>query len=145
MAAYGIDLSPDDNGTFLVTASAFTEVTSFGETPAEAVRRGAMAIEEAIGARVKAGLDIPPPDGGARRAHTAHTPLLTDLKVDLYRAAREAKISRAELARRLGWNRTSVDRLFDIDHVSRVDQIEAAMNALGFRIDARPVRVGAMA
>jgi antitoxin HicB len=33
--------------------------------------------------------------------------------------------------RRLSWNRESVDRLFRLDHASRLDQIEAAFKALG--------------
>ena len=44
---------------------------------------------------------------------------------------------RAELGRRLGWNRNSVDRLFAINHASRLDQIEVALERLGYRIDAR--------
>jgi antitoxin HicB len=64
-------------------------------------------------------------------------PLLVGLQVDLYRALRESGLTRAELARRLGWNRNSVDRLFDVNHASRLEQIEAALGALGYRIDAR--------
>jgi hypothetical protein len=30
-----------------------------------------------------------------------------------------------------------VDRLFDVNHASRLEQIEAALGALGYRIDAR--------
>jgi antitoxin HicB len=67
------------------------------------------------------------------------TSLLTDLKIDLYRALRSSGLTRAELARRLDWSRTSVDRLFDTNHASRLEQIEAAMEILGFRIDARLV------
>ncbi|PSJ19663.1 HicB family protein, partial [Halomonas sp. ND22Bw] len=33
--------------------------------------------------------------------------------------------------RRLNWKRESVDRLFRLDHRSRLDQIEAAFNAIG--------------
>jgi antitoxin HicB len=61
--------------------------------------------------------------------------LMTALKVALYHALRESKITRAELTRRLRWNRESVDRLFRLDHASRLDQIEAAFAALGRRID----------
>ena len=75
----------------------------------------------------------PPPDG---RGRTVILPLMTALKVSLYRALRDAGISRAELMRRLGWNRESVDRLFRLDHASRLDQLEAAFKALGRRIDA---------
>jgi antitoxin HicB len=39
------------------------------------------------------------------------------------------------LARRLHWNRESVDRLFRLDHNSRLDQLEAAFKALGRNID----------
>jgi antitoxin HicB len=50
-------------------------------------------------------------------------------------------VTRAKLVRRLGWNRNSVDRLFDVNHASRLEQIEAAMLTIGFRVDARLVRV----
>ena len=58
-------------------------------------------------------------------------PALTVLKVELYRQLREAGMTRAELARRLGWKRESVDRLFRLDHASRLEQLEAAFGALG--------------
>jgi antitoxin HicB len=60
---------------------------------------------------------------------------MTALKVSLYWALGEAGITRAELMRRLSWKRESVDRLFRLDHASRLDQIEAAFRALGRRID----------
>ncbi|HEX5865323.1 MAG TPA: hypothetical protein VF014_13885 [Casimicrobiaceae bacterium] len=49
----------------------------------------------------------------------------------MYRALRSAGLTRADLQRRLGWNRESVDRLFRLDHNSRLQQIEAAFRALG--------------
>jgi hypothetical protein len=39
------------------------------------------------------------------------------------------QIKKAELARRLGWHMPRVDRLFDLRHASRIDQIEAAARA----------------
>jgi len=41
---------------------------------------------------------------------------------------------KAELARRLGIPKTTVDRLFDLDNHSRLNRIEAAFAALGKRI-----------
>ena len=141
MAAYRIDLIPDDNDTLMVTAPAFPEVVSFGEDEAAACHWGGLAIQEAIAGRIHDGLDIPPAEGNGVGARVVHTPLLTDLKVDLYRAIRAAGVTRAELARRLGWNLNSVDRLFDTNHASRLDQIEAAMKALGYRIQAEIVEM----
>lgn len=53
------------------------------------------------------------------------------LKVLLRWALDEAGSNRAELARRLGVDRPTVDRLFDPHHGTRVDQYEAAFRALG--------------
>ena len=41
------------------------------------------------------------------------------------------------LARRLGWHMPQIDRLFDLRHASRLDQIEAAARALGRQLDVR--------
>jgi antitoxin HicB len=55
-------------------------------------------------------------------------------KAELYRAMRKAGIDRTELARRIGISRQQAQRLFAIRHASRLDQIEAAMRALGRRL-----------
>ncbi len=46
----------------------------------------------------------------------------------------QAGVTKAELARRLGWHGPQVDRLLDLNHASRLDQIEAALAALGKRL-----------
>jgi len=129
MLGYRIKLEPDDNDTFLVTCPSFPEVTTFGESEGDAMRHAVGAIEEAIAARMADRQDVP--EGNRRGPHLVRLPTLTALKVELYRQLREAGITRAELARRLGWKRESVDRLFRLDHASRLEQIEAAFAALG--------------
>lgn len=128
MLAYRIKLTPDDNGTLLVTCPALPEVTTFGEDRASAMRHAVDAIEEALAARIALGDAIPDGNG---RGPLVRLPALTTLKVELYRQLQRARITRAELARRLHWNRESVDRLFRLDHASRLDQIERAFRALG--------------
>jgi antitoxin HicB len=129
MLGYRIKLEPDDNGTLLVTCPALPEVTTFGENEADAIHHAVGAIEEAIAARMAAGEDVP--EGHQRGPRLVRLPALTVLKVELYRQLREAGMTRAELTRRLGWKRESVDRLFRLDHASRLEQIEAAFAALG--------------
>jgi antitoxin HicB len=133
-ARYLIKLEPDDNDTLLVTCPALPEVTTFGEDEADALRHARNAIEEALANRIADGLDIPAPAKRSRGRAVA-LPLMTALKVSLYRSLREAGLTRAELMRRLGWNRESVDRLFRLDHASRLDQLEAAFKALGRSVD----------
>lgn len=133
MFGYQIELIGDDNGTVLVTCPQLPIVATFGETVEEARMHAVDAIETALASMIDDGEDIPAPDrkGGERIA----LPLLTALKINLYWAFRSSRITRAELARRLGWNRESVDRLFRLDHRSRLEQIEAAMAVLDRSID----------
>jgi antitoxin HicB len=133
---YELQLARDDNRTFLVTSPQFPEVTTYGENKNEACRRGLDAIIEAIAARIAAGESIPPPlTKPPSRVAGVELPALIYLKVALYMVARETGVSRAELARRLGVHREQVDRLFRLNHRSRLDQIEAAAKELGVRVE----------
>jgi antitoxin HicB len=132
--AYDIKLEPDDNDTLLVTCPALPEVTTFGDDEADAREHARDAIEEALAARIAHGLDIPVPRHPSRKA--IRLPSLVTLKVALYLEARRAGINRAELARRLGWrHRESVDRLFRLDHASKLDQLEAAFGAIDRKLE----------
>jgi antitoxin HicB len=138
MIRYKITLEPDDNDTFLVTCPDLPGVVTFGESRADAIRHAVDAIETWIASLIADGLPVPRPKAAARAKLNeafASLPALTTLKTELYWALQDASITRAELARRLKWNRESVDRLFRIDHASRLDRIEAAFHALGRKVD----------
>ena len=47
---------------------------------------------------------------------------------------RAAGVKKTGLARRLSWHRPQVDRLLDLRHASRMDQLEAALAALGKKL-----------
>jgi antitoxin HicB len=132
---YRVETVKDDNGTLLITCPAFPEVTTFAEDREHIPIRARAAIEEAIAARIAAGEKIPPPQH--QRDVEAEISLLSALKLELYLTARRLAVSRAELARRLHWHREQVDRLFRLNHASKLDQIEAAFKALDRRIDIR--------
>ena len=136
MLDYRIELTPDDNGTFLVTCPQLPIVTTFGETEADAMRHAVDAIEAALASMIDDGEDIPLPVRSGPGV-PVRLPLMTLLKLQLYWALRDAGITRAELARRLSWNRESVDRLFRLDHRSRLEQIEAALSVLGRKVDIK--------
>lgn len=132
MIGYHIELTPDDNGTFLVTCPDLPEVTTFGDDGPSCLANAKAAIGEAIAARLDGFGDIPEPTPGDRMI-----PLDTQLsvKVLLKWAMDSQGVSRAELVRRLGWHRPQVDRLFDPNHATRLDQYDAAFGALGRIVD----------
>lgn len=135
MTGWRLKFEPDDNGAVLVTSPDIPELTTFGSDRADAERQARFALEEAIAARIAAGQDIPPgglPDAGEM---SMTPPLQAHLKTLLYMKLRELDLSRADLQRLLGWGREQVDRLFRLDHASRIDQLEQAFHALGQQVE----------
>jgi hypothetical protein len=66
---------------------------------------------------------------------------LTAAKLEVYRAMRQAGLEAAELAQRLGWPPKKIT-IFDGYHAVRLEQLEAALSALGRRliVTSEPVR-----
>lgn len=133
MAHYPLTLTKD-GGDFLVTSPMLPEVTSFGETRDEAIENGTNAVLEAIAARIAVGESVPV--GRAMMVPgqaVARVSFNVEAKVHLHNTMLHEQVSTAELSRRMGVaSRTTVDRLLDLDHVSKTDQITAAFNALGY-------------
>jgi len=62
-------------------------------------------------------------------------PALTAAKAALWNTMYEQGIGKAEMARRLGVNRPQVDRLVDLLHRSKLEQVEHALAILGQRLE----------
>jgi antitoxin HicB len=133
MLRYIVKLSRDTNGTILVDVPAIPEAHTFGEDREEALARAVDAIETALGMYIEDRREIPISDAKAR-APFVELPALTEAKLALYSAIRTQRIGKAELARRLNCHLPQVDRLLDLNHASRLDQLEAAFRALGKRL-----------
>ena len=126
MLTYPIRLE-EDVGTVMATSPDFPELTTFGDDRDDALMRAVDALEEAIVARIHAGQDIPSASKGDVRVGM---PTLTAVKVILYKGMRDDGVGKAELARRLGWHLPQVDRVLDIQHRSRMDQMDAALGVI---------------
>jgi len=135
MLSYPIKIEKDGD-TFLVLSPDFPEITTFGENRDDAMMYAVSAFEEAIASRISDREDIPlPPYPPLPRGKALITlPTLTALKTLLYQAMRRESVTKAELARRLSCHGPQVDRLLDLNHSSRMDQIDAAFNAVGQRV-----------
>ncbi len=140
MLRYPIKLKRDSNGTFLVTAPDFEEVTTFGESEEDALVRAADAIATAMKARIGDRQEIPLPSKPARGQPVVTLPAIVWAKLEVYRSMLEAGVRKADLARRLKVHMPQVDRLLDLDHDSKLDQIEKAATALGreLHLELRP-------
>ena len=132
MISYPIKLTPDDNDTLFVTSPDFPELKSYGDDEDDALRHAVDALEEAIAYRIAHREEVPRPSRGKIRANL---PTQTAMKVLLYQAMMEQGLRKADLARRLAWHGPQVDRLFDLHHASRIDQMDAAFAAIGRRLE----------
>jgi antitoxin HicB len=127
---YSVRLSKDTNQTILVDVPDIPEAHTFGEDRKEALLRAPDAIESALMCYIDLRREIPVPRA-TRKGPFVTLPALTEAKLGLYTAMRAARIGKAELARRLNCHLPQVDRLLDLRHASRLDQLEAAFRALG--------------
>ena len=136
MFDYPVVLEEQPEGGFVVTFPDVPEAITQGEDSDEALLYAIDALESALSFYVDARKPLPTPSAPAGRP-TVRPSALECAKLGVYQAMTEQGIRKSELARRLGWHLPQVDRLFDLRHTSRMDQIEAAAHALGRQVEVR--------
>jgi antitoxin HicB len=130
MLRYPAKLQRDTNGTVLVSFPDVPEAHTFGDDREEALTRAVDALETAFMGYMEDRQAIPRPST-FRRGPYVVLPALTEAKLALYSAMRAGRITKTELSRRLNCHLPQVDRLLDLGHSSRLDQLEAAFRTLG--------------
>ena len=111
---------------------------TYGDDRDEALTRAVDAAATVFEALMKDRQPIPAPSTRRRGPHVDMPPLMV-AKIELYNAMREQKVNKAELGRRLNWHLPQVDRVLDVNHASRVDQLEQALGAVGKRLELHVV------
>lgn len=123
---------PAEEGGFVITFPDFSWGVTQGDTEAEGREMALDAILTMIQEHIRKGEPLPRPSRPrGRKYRVIRLPVLQGIKAELYRQFLASGIRKTELARRLGIPKTVVDRLFDLNHHSRLDQIEAAFRVLG--------------
>ena len=137
MFDYPVILEAQPEGGFVVTFPDVPEAITQGEDEDEALLYAVDALETALSFYVNDRKPLPVPSKPKRGQRAVRPSALECAKLGVYQAMTEQGIKKAELARRLGWHLPQVDRLFDLNHASRFDQIEAAARALGRHVEVR--------
>lgn len=136
MVIYPARFDPDRKaGGFVVTFPDFRYGVTQGETLEEATEMAQDLLEGLISDLIDSGDDLPKPSKRrGRHYRLVSLPALQSAKVELYKAFRASGIRKADLARRIGIPKSNLDRLFELNHQSRFDLIEAAFSALNKHI-----------
>lgn len=131
--AYPADLKPDD-GALSVVFPDVPEARTFADTRAEALFHAVDALETALSFYVENRKPLPKPSKPKRAQVMVEVSPLAQAKLALYDAMRARKMGKAELARRLDCHLMQIDRLLDLCHASKLEQVVKALAALGKRI-----------
>ncbi len=116
---------------------------TYADDEDEALARAVDALTTMIGAYMRQRQPIPAPSAPGRGARTVPLPPLLVAKVELYNTMLAQRVNKAELGRRLRWHLPQIDRVLDVRHASRLDQLEQALAAVGKRLELHVVEEAA--
>lgn len=133
MLIYPVHFELDTNDTVLVTFPDVPEAVTFGDDENDARSRAIDALIAMFSSYMDDRQIIPMPSPLKDRQGVV-LPIGVASKVLLWNAMLEAGMRKADLARKLNLSPTVIDRLLNLRHASRIEQIETAMASLGKRL-----------
>lgn len=131
MFDYPVILTAEENGTIMVGFPDIPEALTFGDDEGEALLNAVDALETGLSFYVDSRRPLPKPRAPQPGQKIVSPGPLSCAKLGVYQAMMEQGMRKSELARRLGWHMPQTDRLFDLRHASKLEQIIAAAHVLG--------------
>jgi antitoxin HicB len=120
-----------------VTFPDVPEAITHGADREEALLRAVEALETALEMYADAKEALPEASKPGRGQAVVSPSALFTAKLYIYEAMRARNVRKADLAKALQWHMPQVDRVLDLHHESRMDQVEAALGALGKKLELR--------
>jgi antitoxin HicB len=131
---YAIKLIKDGDA-FVASCRDLPGFNSVGDSESEALRESVDAIALVLQWHIDERRSIPRASEKKRGEHWVGLPALDVAKIGLYEAMRARGMRKSELGRKLGVHAPQVDRLLDLTHKSKLDQVEDALAVLGYRVN----------
>lgn len=131
---YAVRLAPAAEGVFVVTCRDLPQLVTQGDDLDHALSEATDAMDEVFAAYMRAGLAFPAPTKSRRGERLVSPPAGTMAKAALYVAMREARITKVQLATRLGVDEKEVRRMLDPHYGSNLPRIAQAVATLGHRL-----------
>ena len=128
---YPVALVKDEDGEFIATSRDVPEALTSGATEKEALLAMSDALGAALAGYALEGRKIPDTSTPLHGEYLVPVAALMAAKLALRSAMRSESVNNAELARRLNVSEGAIRRLVDMDHVSRMDGVIAALGVLG--------------
>ena len=129
--AYPCQLTSDEDGGVVATFPDVPEAITGGRDRDEALALAEDAIAVALAGYVHEKWDIPTPRAATGGQVSVAVPAVIAAKLALYSAMKEQRITKVELAQRLGVSESAVRKLTNPDHRSHVSLVQKALRAVG--------------
>jgi len=135
---FPVILTPDEDDVgFVVTFPDIPEAITQGETKEEALKMAQEALETALEFYFEDKRTVPTPSKARRGQDVIVLPASLSAKILLLNEMLAQNVRPAELARRLSTTPQVINRLTNLQHTTRIDGIDAALRALGKRLEIR--------
>ncbi|MGA9069555.1 MAG: type II toxin-antitoxin system HicB family antitoxin [Terracidiphilus sp.] len=136
---YPVKITHQDVGNYAVEFPDIPEALTLGDTVEEALRQAVDALETALDFYFDHGRMVPMPSAPKRGHRLVALPASISAKVLLFNELIGQKVRPSDLAKRLSIPRQHVNRLLDPRHSTKIDNIAAALKALGKTLEMRTV------
>lgn len=134
MSNYPINLKADGNG-WMVTFPDIPEALTGGATREEALAMAHDALVTALDFYFEDKREIPAPSKAKRGQETVSLPASQWAKVLLLNEMVRQKKRPTDLARKMGTTPQAFNRITDLHHATKIDQIDQALGFLGKRLE----------
>ena len=129
--AYPCILTQDEDGNLAATFPDVPEAITGGVDRSQSLSLAEDALATALAGYVHEKWDIPEPSPALPGQPVVPVPTVVAAKLALYSAMSAQRITKVELARRLGISESAVRKLANPDHRSHIGQVHRALRAVG--------------
>ena len=143
--SYPVTLKSYKGGQVGVFFADVPEAITAGTNEIEALDRAQDALTVALSSYLEDGRPLPVPSKAKRGQPMVVLPPRVAIKLAIHEAMCEQGVTQAHLGELLGIDGRQVRRILDLDHESKLSQLEAALAALGLRASVSVTKVSPVA
>ena len=129
--AYPCNLTPGQDRRLVATFPDVPEAITGAENRSQALEMAEDALATALAGYVHEKWEIPVPSAAVEGQELVAVPTVVAAKLALYSAMRAQRVTKVELAGRLGISESAVRKLANPDHRSHIGQVQRALRAVG--------------
>ena len=143
--SYPVTLKSYKGGQVGVFFADVPEAITAGTNEVEALDRAQDALTVALSSYLDDGRPLPVPSKAKRGQPMVVLPPRVAIKLAIHEAMCEQVVTQVQLGELLGIDGRQVRRILDLDHESKLSQLEAALAALGLRASVSVTKVSPVA